>query len=161
MSYLVGVTFWTAIAIGMLMLILIHHILDASWSVVIRRQFEHGLSAFKWLALLFLPLVIPRLGKPDFVWPWMNLGHELHGGTRSAPICSIRRRPVSLIWNMFIGHDVGVFRRSGSGFLPGSVRPPSPRIRTATQVDLHESQDRRYRPADWCAHADLRRRSTG
>ena len=54
MSYLVGVTFWTAIAIGMLMLVLIHHIFDASWSTVIRRQFEHGLSAFKWLALLFL-----------------------------------------------------------------------------------------------------------
>jgi hypothetical protein len=58
LSYLVGVTYWTAIAIGMLMLILIHHILDASWSVVIRRQFEHGLSAFKWLALLSVPLIV-------------------------------------------------------------------------------------------------------
>ena len=38
MSYLVGITFWVAIAIGMLMLVLIHHIFDASWSVVIRRQ---------------------------------------------------------------------------------------------------------------------------
>jgi hypothetical protein len=53
MSWLVGVTYWTAMAIGMLMLILIHHIFDASWSVVLRRQFEHGLAAFKWLALLF------------------------------------------------------------------------------------------------------------
>ena len=55
MSWLVGVTYWTAIAIGMLMLVLIHHIFDAAWSTVIRRQFEHGLAAFKWLALLFLP----------------------------------------------------------------------------------------------------------
>src|SRR5438874_514413 len=56
-SWLVGVTYWSAIAIGMLMMILIHHIFDASWSVVIRRQWEHGLAAFKWLALLFLPLI--------------------------------------------------------------------------------------------------------
>lgn len=81
-SWLVGMTFWTAIAIGMLMLCLIHHIFDASWSVVIRRQFEHGLSAFKWLALLFLPLAATAfLGdNADLVWPWMDLTHEIHGG---------------------------------------------------------------------------------
>src|SRR3954463_9837076 len=61
MSYLVGVVFWTAIAIGMLMMCLIHHIFDASWSVVIRRQWEHGLSAFKWLFVLFLPLILASL----------------------------------------------------------------------------------------------------
>ena len=81
MSWLVGVTFWTAIAIGMLMLIMIHHIFDASWSTVIRRQFEHGLAAFKWLGLLFAPLLIASfLLKRDLIWPWLNLGHELHGG---------------------------------------------------------------------------------
>src|SRR5689334_21553524 len=58
MSWLVGVTYWTALAIGMLMMILIHHIFDASWSTVLRRQFEHALSAFKWLALLFVPLLL-------------------------------------------------------------------------------------------------------
>ncbi len=81
-SWLVGMTFWTAIAIGMLMLCLIHHIFDASWSTVIRRQFEHGLSAFKWLALLFLPLAAtPFLGhNADLVWPWMDLTNEIHGG---------------------------------------------------------------------------------
>lgn len=79
-SWLVGVTYWTAIAIGMLMMVLIHHIFDASWSVVIRRQWEHGLAAFKWLGLLFVPLVIASYFNRDLVWPWMDLGHELHGG---------------------------------------------------------------------------------
>jgi len=59
-SYLVGFTFWTAIAIGMMMLVLIHHVFDASWSVLIRRQFEHGLASFKWLAVLFLPAPCDR-----------------------------------------------------------------------------------------------------
>jgi hypothetical protein len=81
MSWLVGVTFWAANAIGMLMLILIHHIFDASWSTVIRRQFEHGLAAFKWLALLFAPLVLASFFyQRDLIWPWLNLEHEIHGG---------------------------------------------------------------------------------
>src|SRR5882724_3517080 len=49
LAWLVGVSFWTAITIGMLLLVLIHHIFDASWSVVFRRQWEHWLSAFPYL----------------------------------------------------------------------------------------------------------------
>ena len=80
-SWLVGVTYWTAIAIGMLLLVLIHHIFDASWSTVIRRQFEHGLAAFKWLGLLFLPLLVASfLYDRDLIWPWLDLNHEMHGG---------------------------------------------------------------------------------
>jgi hypothetical protein len=81
LSYLVGITYWTAIAIGFLLWVLIHHIVDASWSVVIRRQWEHGLSAFKWLAILFLPLVLASLFyQRDLIWPWMDLNHAIHGG---------------------------------------------------------------------------------
>jgi len=82
MSYLVGVTFWTAIAIGMLLMVLIHHIFDASWSVVIRRQWEHGLASFKWLLLLFAPLILASMfsGHPDLIWSWMNPEHVIHGG---------------------------------------------------------------------------------
>ncbi|MBP9912771.1 MAG: hypothetical protein KBF26_05115 [Opitutaceae bacterium] len=110
LSYLVGVTYWTAIAIGMLMLILIHHILDASWSVVIRRQFEHGLSAFKWLALLFVPLiVVSLLGDHDLIWPWMNLGHELHGGHTVGHDPLYTKKAVLLNLNMFIGATVVFF----------------------------------------------------
>ncbi|MDO8543484.1 MAG: hypothetical protein Q7S40_23845 [Opitutaceae bacterium] len=79
-SYLVGITFWTAMAIGMLLMVLIHHILDASWSVVIRRQWEHGLASFKWLAVLFVPLILASWFQRDLIWPWMNPAHELHGG---------------------------------------------------------------------------------
>lgn len=77
-AWLVGIGFWTAIAIGMLMMILIHHIFDSSWSVVLRRQYEHGLVAFPWLLLLFLPLVAASyLGQKDLVWPWMNPAHQI------------------------------------------------------------------------------------
>lgn len=80
-SYLVGMSYWTAIAIGMLLMVLIHHIFDASWSTVIRRQWEHGLAAFKWLAVLFVPLILASLFfQLDLVWPWMNPEHVMHGG---------------------------------------------------------------------------------
>ena len=82
-AWLVGIGFWTAIAIGMLMMILIHHIFDASWSTVLRRQYEHGVAAFPWLLLLFLPLVAASyLGKHDMILPWMNPDHQIVGGHR-------------------------------------------------------------------------------
>lgn len=109
MSYLVGIVFCTAIVIGMLMLILIHHIVDASWSVVIRRQFEHFLSAFKWLALLFAPLVVLAVLKPGFIWPWMDLDHALHGhGTVGTDIL-YQKKAGFLNLGMFIGMTVAFF----------------------------------------------------
>jgi len=77
-AWLVGLVYWTAIAIGMLILVLIHHIFDAQWSTILRRQMEHSLAAFKWLALLFLPLILISLVPPrDWVWPWLNPAHVL------------------------------------------------------------------------------------
>ena len=109
LAYLVGVTYWTAIAIGMLMMIMIHHIVDASWSVVIRRQWEHGLSAFKWLFLLFLPLLILAWVKPGFVWPWMDLNHPLHGhGTVGTDIL-YQKKAAFLNLNMFTGMTLAFF----------------------------------------------------
>ncbi len=79
-GWLVGLVFWMAVALGMLLLVMIHHIFDASWSVVLRRQFEHALSAFPWLFVLFLPLIISVFTAPGFVWPWMDTSHPMHGG---------------------------------------------------------------------------------
>ena len=79
-AWLVGVSYWTAMALGMLLLVLIHHIFDAMWSTVIRRQMEHCLAAFKWLALLFLPLLLATfLYRRDVIWPWMNPNHFMTG----------------------------------------------------------------------------------
>jgi hypothetical protein len=109
-SWLVGVTFWCAIAIGMLMLVMIHHIFDASWSTVIRRQFEHGLSAFKWLGLLFLPLVLASfLYQRDIVWPWLNLDHEIHGGHTVGHDPLYLKKAGFLSPGMFIGMTAGFF----------------------------------------------------
>jgi hypothetical protein len=118
MSYLVGVTFWTAIAIGSLLLILIHHITDSSWSVVIRRQWEHGLAAFKWLFVLFLPLLVFAWIKPGFVWPWMDKAHVLHGhGTVGTDILYLKKEgflnlyTFTIMTLVFFGSWVGLSAR--------------------------------------------------
>ncbi|MDB6169719.1 MAG: hypothetical protein JWM88_2583 [Verrucomicrobia bacterium] len=109
MAYLVAVTYWTAIAIGMLMMVFIHHITDSSWSVVIRRQWEHGVAAFKWLALLFLPLLVLAWVKPGFTWPWMDLNHALHGhGTVGTDIL-YQKKAGFLNLGMFTGMTVAFF----------------------------------------------------
>ena len=110
MSWLVGVTFWTAIAIGMLLLVLIHHIFDASWSVVFRRQFEHGLASFKWLALLFVPLLLASwFGPRDLIWSWMNPEHVNHGGHTVETDVLYLKKSSFLNLNMFTGMTVAFF----------------------------------------------------
>ena len=77
-SWLLAVVFWTSMAIGMLFLIMIHHIFDAGWSTVLRRPLEHAVSVFPWLAVLFFPLVaLSLLYDPSLVWKWMDPAYDL------------------------------------------------------------------------------------
>ena len=109
LSYLVGITYWCAIAIGMLMMVFIHHITDASWSAVIRRQWEHGLAAFKWLFLLFIPLIVIAWMNPELIWPWMNPNHVLPGhGTVGADVLYLKKAGF-LSQGMFTGMTIAFF----------------------------------------------------
>lgn len=109
-SWLVGLTYWTAIAIGMLMLVLIHHIFDASWSTVIRRQFEHGLAAFKWLGLLFLPLVLASFFyKRSLIWKWLDLEYQLGGGHTVGHDPLYLKKAAFLSPAMFLGMTAAFF----------------------------------------------------
>jgi hypothetical protein len=112
-SYLVGISYWTAIAIGMLMLVMIHHIFDAGWSTVIRRQYEHGLAAFKWLFILFLPLLATpfiNVGEfhGDIIWPWMNPDHLMHGHAVKDDIL-YQKKEAFLSVPMFVGATLVFF----------------------------------------------------
>ena len=96
LSWLVAVGYWTLIVVGMLMLVLLHHIFDASWGIILRRQLEHWLAALKWLFLLFLPLLaVSAWLRPGLVWLWMNLDAALPG-TRET-----------------VGEDILYFKKSG------------------------------------------------
>lgn len=76
-SWLIGFIFWLAVTLGALFLVMIHHIFDAGWSVMLRRQYEHWISAFQWLAVLFIPLMVIAWVDPTLIWKWMDPGFDL------------------------------------------------------------------------------------
>jgi len=109
MGYLVGVTYWTAVAIGMLMMIFIHHVTDAYWSVVIRRQWEHGLAAFKWLLVLFVPLLIISWMKPGIIWAWMDPNHLIRGHETVAHDVVYQKKSAFLNVPVFVGMTLAFY----------------------------------------------------
>ncbi|MBN37992.1 MAG: hypothetical protein CMI29_05940 [Opitutae bacterium] len=75
LGWLWGSAFWLSVAIGMLMLIMIFRVFNSEWTPIVRRQLEHGLAAFPWLALCFAPLVAFALFGGDnsgILWSWVN-----------------------------------------------------------------------------------------
>ncbi|HQF38419.1 MAG TPA: hypothetical protein PK322_04810 [Opitutaceae bacterium] len=76
-GWLTALVFWVGIAVGILFLIMLGYIFDAGWSVVLRRQLEHLVSVFKWLAVLFVPLLVLAWAKPGLLWHWMDPNFDL------------------------------------------------------------------------------------
>lgn len=83
-GWLIGLSYWLDIGVGMLFIVMIFYLFDAGWPVVIRRQLEHALGGFKWLFVLFLPLLIIGWGglgdDPGLLWKWMNPEKLVPGG---------------------------------------------------------------------------------
>jgi len=67
-SYLFAYFFFFTICMGGLFWTLVHHAVDAEWSVVVRRQMENIASLLVAMAVLFIPLVFVR----EELWKWMR-----------------------------------------------------------------------------------------
>lgn len=67
-SWLFAFFVFFSICMGGLFWVLVHHAVDAEWSVVVRRQLENIASLLPVMALLFIPLIFvaPKL------WYWMT-----------------------------------------------------------------------------------------
>lgn len=67
-SYLFAFAFFLTICMGGLFWTLVHHAVDAEWSVVVRRQMENIASLLVVMGILFIPLIFvaPKL------WYWMT-----------------------------------------------------------------------------------------
>ena len=111
MGWLLGLGFWMSIAIGMTFLTLIWYVFHARWPVIIRRQCEHGMAAFPWLLVLFIPLLaIPLLhDNPGLLWKWMNGSNPLPGhGTVAEDSIAQWKQPYLNI-NFFLIRAVAIF----------------------------------------------------
>ena len=57
-SYLTAYTFWVTIGLGALFFILVHHLVDATWSVVLRRLAESAMATLPLMAIFFIPIIL-------------------------------------------------------------------------------------------------------
>ena len=65
-AYLTVLSFFITVAGGALFWVLLHHAVDAAWSVLLRRLWEHSACLLLPMLVLSIPLVL--LGR--HLWPW-------------------------------------------------------------------------------------------
>jgi len=104
-SYLFAFIYFLSFALGALFFVLIHHLVGATWSVVVRRLAEIVTGAFPVLFVLMLGLVLPMLGGNHALYPWMDhevvaKSHLLHAkeGYLNAPFFALRMLIYFAVW---------------------------------------------------------------
>ncbi|QDU60874.1 hypothetical protein Pan216_17270 [Planctomycetes bacterium Pan216] len=78
-SYLIGFLFALSIALGALFWVLIHHLVDAAWSVVVRRPMEFLTASLPYVGIFFMPIVFGM----GWIFPWA--GAEVDVATHFVP----------------------------------------------------------------------------
>jgi hypothetical protein len=68
-SWLFAFAFYFTMLAGCFFWIIVHHVVDAEWSVVVRRQLENLAMLLAVMAIFFIPIVIFR----HHLYEWMNL----------------------------------------------------------------------------------------
>lgn len=57
-SYLTSFAFWTTLSLGALFFVMLHHLTNSTWSIVIRRMVETIMAVLPYMAILFIPILI-------------------------------------------------------------------------------------------------------
>lgn len=96
-SWLFGFSFYFTLIAGCFFWIIVHHVTDAEWSVVVRRQLENLAMLMPLMVLFFVPIVIFR----HQLYEWMNIppGHD--------PILDSKR--AYLNWHFFVVRSIFYF----------------------------------------------------
>jgi hypothetical protein len=96
-SWLFAFAFYFTLIAGCFFWIIVHHVTDADWSVVVRRQLENLAMLMPLMVLFFIPIVIFR----HHLYEWMNIpvGHD--------PILDSKR--AYLNWHFFVFRSVFYF----------------------------------------------------
>jgi hypothetical protein len=68
-SWLFAFTYFFTLCTGCLFWTIVHHVVDAEWSVVVRRQLENVALLIPVLGLLFIPVLLWR----ENIYRWMNI----------------------------------------------------------------------------------------
>lgn len=93
-SYLAAFAFWLSLALGALIFVMIHHAMNSSWFVVLRRPAEAAAATIPLLILLFLPILV---GARE-LYPWTASTAELPASLADA----VERKRVYLNLPFFV-----------------------------------------------------------
>lgn len=101
-SFLTSSFFWLSIGLGALFFSFLHHLVNAKWSVVVRRFAEQTTKVIPWIGLIMLPVLI--YGAKD-LFPWADphlaahdhLIHKKHAYL-NLPFFNIRALVYFLVW---------------------------------------------------------------
>ena len=79
-AWLVAFLYWSALPLGSLALVMLHHLTGGSWGLAVRRLFEASLRTLPLFACLFLPIFA---GRHD-LYPWSQPGAAEHDALLAA-----------------------------------------------------------------------------
>src|SRR6266403_6158568 len=96
-SWLFAFAFYFTILAGCFFWIVVHHVVDAEWSVVVRRQLENLAMLLAVMVVFFIPIVIFR----HHLYEWMNLKVGID------PILDSKR--AYLNWHFFLIRSIFYF----------------------------------------------------
>lgn len=68
-SWLFGFTYFFTLLVGSFFWIIVHHVTDANWSVVVRRQLENIAILLSVMAIFLIPVMLFR----HHLYEWMNI----------------------------------------------------------------------------------------
>ncbi len=96
-SWLFAFAFFFTLVAGCFFWIIVHHVTDAEWSVVVRRQLENLAMLMPIMAVFFIPVLLFR----HHLYEWMNIapGHD--------PILDSKRGYLN--WNFFLVRSIFYF----------------------------------------------------
>ncbi|MBZ5589591.1 MAG: quinol:cytochrome C oxidoreductase [Acidobacteriia bacterium] len=106
-AYLVAFAYVLSLALGSLYFVILHHLTNAGWSVVVRRIAEAFAGTLPFMAVLALPLLV---GIRE-LYPWASgtAGHLAHGKAvyLSVPFCVARWVVYLGVWTLMARFFVG------------------------------------------------------
>jgi hypothetical protein len=118
-AYLVAICFWVAIALGALFFTMLHHLVGARWSVVIRRLSESVMMTLPYLAVLFIPLLFGFHSLYHWSHPEAVAADELlmkKAGYLNTPFFVVRTLFCFTIWSLLARYLYNLSIKQDKGF---------------------------------------------
>ena len=122
-SYLAALAFAVSIALGSLFWVMIHHLVDAGWSVVIRRLLENLGSILTWVGLLLIPLLLVL--NSVYAWTGDDSAEPILRAKRAylnVPFFVGRSALYAAVWGLLAGYLFRQSRRQDHADTPGLSR---------------------------------------